>query len=59
MSAKSKNSSAASIDADDAPELTPQQFEQGVWRIGDITVSRSEAQIEMARRRVEVFGGSR
>lgn len=51
MNAKSNNLSAISIDGDDAPELTAQQFAQGVWRIGDMTVSRSEAQIEMARRR--------
>lgn len=39
------------VDPDDAPELTDEFFEKGVWRIGDEIVSRNEAQAEAAKRR--------
>lgn len=51
MNAKSKNTAKAWLDPDDAPELTDDFFEQGVWKIGDKPVSRPEAQQELARRR--------
>ncbi|PHV38528.1 BrnA antitoxin family protein [Janthinobacterium sp. BJB304] len=51
MNAKSQNTGKASVDPDDAPELTDGFFEQGVWQAGDKPVSRPEAQQEVARRR--------
>lgn len=48
MNAKS---SRTKIDPDDAPELTDELLEKGVWRIGEKIVSREEAQIEAAKRR--------
>lgn len=51
MAAKSKKSVKAWVDPDDAPELTDEFLETGVWRIGDKVVSREEAQIEAAKRR--------
>jgi uncharacterized protein (DUF4415 family) len=51
MNAKSKNSSKIWSDPDDAPELTDEFFEKGVWRIGDRIVPRGEAQAEASKRR--------
>ena len=51
MNVKSQNSPKIWVDPDDAPELTDEFFERGVWRIGDKTVSRDEAQAEAGRRR--------
>jgi len=51
MNAKSQNTAKAWVDSEDAPELTDDFFEQGVWKIGDKPVSRPEAQQELARRR--------
>ena len=36
---------------DDAPELTDEFFEKGVWKVGDKIVTRDEARAEMGRRR--------
>lgn len=51
MSVKSKNTTQPWIDPDDAPELTQEFFEKGIWRIGDKVVSREEASIEDKKRR--------
>lgn len=51
MNGKSKNSTKAWVDTDEAPELTGEFFENGVWRIGDKVVSRDEARTEAAKRR--------
>lgn len=51
MNAKSQNTGKAWLDPDDAPELTEDFFEQGVWQVGEKPISRPEAQQEMARRR--------
>lgn len=51
MDAKSKKSEKAWVDPDDAPELTDEMLETGVWRIGDRIVSREEAQTEAIKRR--------
>ncbi len=51
MSAKLQNSPTTWVDPDDSPELTDEFFEQGVWRVGDKVVSRSEAGAEAARGR--------
>lgn len=48
---KSKNSPKDWIDPDDAPELTDEFFDKGVWRIGDKIVSREEAHAEDRKRR--------
>ncbi|MYN17028.1 hypothetical protein GTP81_09710 [Rugamonas sp. FT107W] len=51
MNVKSQNSSGTWIDPDDAPELTDEFFEKGIWRIGDKIVSREAAQAEAGKRR--------
>lgn len=51
MNVKSKNTPQPSIDPDDAPELTDEFFEKGVWRIGEKVVTREEASIEDKKRR--------
>ncbi|WLI90358.1 BrnA antitoxin family protein [Massilia sp. R2A-15] len=51
MSVRSKNSSQPWVDPDEAPELTDEFFEKGVWRIGDRVVTREEASIEDKKRR--------
>ena len=51
MNAKSQNTGKASVDPDDAPELTDGFFEQGVWQMGDKPASRAEARQELVRRR--------
>ena len=51
MNAKSQNTGKAWLDPDDAPELTDDFFEQGVWKVGEKVVPHAEAQQEMARRR--------
>jgi uncharacterized protein (DUF4415 family) len=51
MNVKSQNSPKTWIDPDDAPELTDEFFEKGVWQIGDEIVSRNEAQAEAGKRR--------
>lgn len=51
MDAKSRKSATHWVDPDDAPELTDEFLEKGVWRIGDRVVSREEAQIEAVKRR--------
>jgi len=56
MNAKSQNAGKASVDPDDAPELTDEFFEQGVWQVGDKPVSRPEARQEAARRRGRLAG---
>lgn len=50
MNAKPKNFPETWVDPDDAPELTDDFFENGVWSIGGRVVSRSEAQAEAALR---------
>jgi uncharacterized protein (DUF4415 family) len=49
MSAKLHNSKETWVDPDDAPELGDEFFQEGVWKIGDRTVSREEAQVEAAK----------
>lgn len=51
MNAKSQSSPKTWVDPDDAPELTVEFFEEGVWRIGDKVVSRGEARAEVGKRR--------
>lgn len=51
MNGKLKNIPSAWVDPDDAPELTEEFFEAGVWRIGDKIVSQREAQAEAKNRR--------
>lgn len=51
MNAKSQNSPKTWVDPDDAPELTDEFFEKGVWRIDDKVVSCDEAQVETRKRR--------
>ncbi|MBB5609025.1 MULTISPECIES: BrnA antitoxin family protein [unclassified Janthinobacterium] len=51
MNVKSQNTAKVWLDPDDAPELTDDFFEQGVWQVGDKPISRPEAQQEMTRRR--------
>lgn len=58
MDAKSKKSAKAWVDPDDAPELTDEFLETGVWRIGDKIVSREEAQIEAIKRRGRPVAGA-
>jgi uncharacterized protein (DUF4415 family) len=58
MDAKSRKSVKAWVDPEDAPELTDELLETGVWRIGDKIVSREEAQIEATRRRGRPASGT-
>lgn len=51
MNVKSQNSPKTWVDPDDAPELTDEFFEKGVWRVGDKIVSRDEARVEAGKRR--------
>lgn len=51
MNVKSQNSPKTWVDPDDAPELTDDFFDKGVWRIGDRIVSRNDAQAEAGKRR--------
>ena len=51
-----KNTPKPWVDPDDAPELTDEFFEQGIWRIGDRVVSREEARAEDAKRRGRPVG---
>jgi len=48
MNAKSQNTGKAWLDPDDAPELTDEFFEQGVWKVGEKVVPHAEAQQETA-----------
>jgi uncharacterized protein (DUF4415 family) len=50
MKEKSSNTKKTWVDPDDAPELTEEFFEKGIWRIGDKVVSRQEAQAEIKSR---------
>lgn len=58
MSGKSQNIRKAWVDPDDAPELSDEFFEKGIWRIGDKIVSREDAQAEEQRRRGRPAGGT-
>lgn len=51
MNVRSPNSSETWVDPDDAPELTDDFFESGIWRVGDQIVSRHEALVEVGKRR--------
>jgi uncharacterized protein (DUF4415 family) len=51
MNVKSRKLATHWVDPDDAPELTEEFLEKGVWRIGDKVVTRNEAQVEAAKRR--------
>ncbi|MES2150328.1 MAG: BrnA antitoxin family protein [Pseudomonadota bacterium] len=51
MNVKSQNAPKTWVDPDEAPELTDEFFEKGVWRIGDKIVSRDEARTEAGKRR--------
>ncbi|WP_337997788.1 BrnA antitoxin family protein [Oleispirillum naphthae] len=44
MTGKSKDTRPTWVDPDDAPELTEEMFEKGVWKIGDREVDRAEGQ---------------
>jgi len=50
MIRKQKDSASASLDADDAPELTEADLARGTWRIGDRIVTPDEARKAVARR---------
>lgn len=56
MNVKSKKTSGAWVDPDDAPELTDEFFANGTWQIGEQVVSREEALIEMRRLRGRPIG---
>jgi uncharacterized protein (DUF4415 family) len=43
MTAKKKNITKTWTDPDDAPELTEEDFDRGVWTIGEKVVSHEEA----------------
>lgn len=58
MNVKSKNTPQPWSDPDDAPELTDEFFEKGVWRIGDKVVTREETSIEDKKRRGPARGRS-
>ena len=47
MNAKTPNTTQPWVDPDDAPELTDELFEKGVWKIGDRVVPREEGEIAM------------
>lgn len=51
MNVKLQNLPDTWVDPDDAPELSEEFFEKGVWRIGDKIVSRDEARAEAVKRR--------
>jgi uncharacterized protein (DUF4415 family) len=51
MSVKLPNSPEVWSDPDDAPELTDEALEKGVWRIGETVVSPDAARKEAVRRR--------
>jgi uncharacterized protein (DUF4415 family) len=53
---KSQNLKRTWVDPDDAPELTDEFFEKGVWQIGQQIVSPDEARVEMRRRRGRPVG---
>lgn len=57
MNVKSKHTSKPWVDPDDAPELTNEFFEKGIWRIGDREVSREEARAEDVKRCGRPVGG--
>jgi uncharacterized protein (DUF4415 family) len=56
MNVKSQNLPETWVDPDDAPELTDEFFDSGVWRIGDKIVSRDQAQAEVGKRRGRPVG---
>jgi len=47
MNAKLQNMAQHWVDPDDAPELTDEFLEKGVWKIGGRAVSREEGQAAM------------
>ena len=47
MNAKLQNMAQPWVDPDDAPELTDEFLEKGVWKIGGRAVSRGEGQAAM------------
>jgi uncharacterized protein (DUF4415 family) len=51
MNVKLQNSPKTWVDPDDAPELTDEFFEKGIWRIGEKVVSRDAGRAEAAKRR--------
>lgn len=50
MNAKSGDFSTAWVDPDDAPEITKELIDRGIWKIGNQTVARSEALAELIAR---------
>ena len=49
MNAKLQNTAQPWVDPDDAPELTDEFLEKGIWKIGDRTISREEGQAAMRK----------
>jgi uncharacterized protein (DUF4415 family) len=49
MNVKLKNTPQRSTDPDDAPELSDEFFEKGVWKIGDRDVSRAEGEAALRK----------
>lgn len=47
MNAKLQNTAQPWVDPDDAPALTDEFFKQGIWKIGEHTVTRKEGQAAM------------
>jgi uncharacterized protein (DUF4415 family) len=47
MNAKSPSTPSSSVDPDDAPELTDDDFERGVWHVGERVVTPEEGKAAM------------
>ena len=56
MSEKFQNTAHTWVDPDDAPELTEEFFENGVWQMGDNPITRHEAQKIFSKRRGRPVG---
>ena len=49
MNVKLKNSPESWVDPDDAPELTDEFLSEGVWQIGEQTVSKEQGMTAMRK----------
>lgn len=49
MNAKLTSTARPWVDPDDAPELTDEVFDKGVWKIGDRVVPRKEGETAMRK----------
>jgi uncharacterized protein (DUF4415 family) len=49
MNAKLTNTAQPWVDPDDAPDLTDEVFEKGVWKIGDRVVPRKQGEAAMRK----------